>query len=480
MRQVVIVGGGIAGLACARFLSDLVPSARVVVLEAAGRAGGVLGSERVRGFTCEAAAHGFLNAHPSTLELALRCGLDSELLTGCEAMRRRFILDRGRLRRFPDSPATFLASDLLSLKARARMLLEPLVGPAREGIEESVGQFARRRLGREATQLLVEPVVTGIHAGDAEQLSVRAALPHLAALDGNGRSLLRAFLEARRDRAEEGPGASPVAIGRRRLVSFRDGMGSLPTAVAASLGAGLELGSPVRCVRREGPGFSVEVAGSRPREVRADAVVLALPARGVAACLPAIDPVVARGLRDMPTAPLATLALGFREADVPHALDGFGYLVTRREPGWVLGVYWSSSVFPGHRAPEGHVLLQAILGGARDPGAVERDDVALVEHACEQLRRALGITAAPVMVRTWRHPGGLPQYHVGHGARVAALEREISRHDGLFALGSAFRGIGVNACTADAQRVAEQVARLVGAREVEVGAGLPRAAARLD
>lgn len=465
MPTVVVIGAGISGLACARTVADLAPSAEIRVLEAGARAGGLVGSHHERGFTCEIGPTGFLNVHPSTLALALRVGLEAELVTGREIVRRRYVLHRGGLRRFPDSPGTFLSSDLLGWRGKLRMLAEPLVPRVRAigagSDDETVGHFARRRLGREAAELIVGPVVAGIYAGDPERLAVRSAMPQLAACEANGRSLLRGFLEARRE-PDAGDSVGPAAIGRRRLVSLRGGLGRLTEALARSLDGAIAYDSPVLGVIREGNEWIVEVGGGSPRLVRADAVACAVPAAQAAAILHALPSEVRRAVGAIPSVPLASVALGFREADVPHALDAFGYLAAAADAGSVLGVYFSTSMFPG-RSPEGYVLLQAILGGARDPDACERSDDESIDATCRQLRVALGVTSAPVFARVFRHRLGLPQYEVGHGRVVRALEDSCARLPGLHVLGNAFRGVGINACTADAERVAQAIASRVRA-----------------
>lgn len=461
MPTVIVIGGGISGLATARGVADRLPGAEVVVLEAGPVPGGCIRTSRDAGFTCEAGPNGFLNRHPSTLALALRVGLGDELLTGCEQLRRRFILADARLRRFPDSPSTFLSTDLLSWRARLRMLLEPLVPAAPAGVEETVGQFARRRLGRGAADLLVEPVVSGIYAGDPERLSLAAALPQLRALDGGRRSLLRAYLRSRQEPPGD-EGVSPSAIGRRRLVSFRGGAGRLVEALAESLGPAVRCDSPVERVARDGRRWRVVVGGARGDELLADVVVSAAPAPCAARYLSGVDRDLARTCARVPYAPVAMAALGFREADVPHPLDGFGYLVSGREGGAVLGVLWSTSIFPGHRSPPGTVLLQAILGGSRQPRTCELDDDALIDVALEQLHVALGVSAAPVHARTFRHVLGIPQYELGHLDRLRTADAALARLPGLFLTGNAFRGVGTNACTADAERVVESVGGHLG------------------
>lgn len=462
MSRIVVIGGGISGLSCARGIVDRVPGAEVQVLEASGRTGGCIHSERSAGVLWEGGPSGFLNRDPSTLALAARVRLEGEVVCGREQVRRRFILRGGVLRRFPDSPGSFLTSDLLSWRARMRVGLEPLL-PRRAGGDEdvSVGAFARRRLGAEAASMLVDPVIGGIYAGDPDQLSLQASLPHLARLDAEGKSLIRAMMRARRQPPTE-PHAVPPAIGRRRYVSFRGGIGQLVGALAESLGPRIRTNSPVVSVRRERSGWRVVTGGDDPIEVRADVVVSAAPAPAALGYLGALDPRLAQVCDSVGYSPVAMIALGFREADVPHPLDGFGYLVPKREPGDVLGVLWSTSIFGDHRASRGKVLLQGILGGARNPHVCDQDSGSLILHLRKQLAKAMGITAEPFRAWVRRHPLGIPQYPVGHARRVSRAEAALLHFPGLLLTGNAFRGVGINACTADAERVAESVAAYVG------------------
>lgn len=457
-----VIGAGISGLAVARELLDRSPGLDLKVLEAGPRSGGTVRTEALDGYLCEVGPSGFLNLHPSTLRLADRLGMADDVVTGCERVRRRYILSRGELRRFPDSSATFLSSDLLSLRARARVLLEPMVPPAPEGVDESVGQFARRRLGREAAELLIDPVISGIYAGDPERLSVRAALPQLSALDGAGKSLIRGLLDARTGPARPGS-AAPSAVGRRRYVSFRRGIGSFTDRLADSLGDRLRYGAPVRSVARApGGGWTIDLAGEH-KPLYADVVVSAAPAPAARGYLGPLHPDLERACGHVPYAPVAMVALGYREADVPHPLEGYGYLVPSSEGGSVLGVLWASSIFPGHRSRDGRVLLQAILGGAREATICDEEDATLAWRARTQLHRALGIEAVPRLQRVYRHRVGIPQYEVGHARRLQAAEASLREFPGLFLCGNAFRGIGLNACTREAERVADGVAAYTAA-----------------
>ncbi len=461
MSRVVVIGGGISGLSCARLIQDKAPGTEVVVLEASKRSGGTIRSGRDGGFLWEAGPSGFLNRDPSTLAIAERVGLADEIICGDEQVRRRYILSDGRLRRFPDSPRTFMTSDLLSVRARARVLMEPAVAPAPAGADETVGQFARRRLGREAAELLVDPVVSGIYAGDPDRLSVQAAVPHLAGLDGNGKSLIRGLLQTRR--RPDTPSSAPSGIGRSRYVSFRGGIGQLTDALARSLGPSLHHNSPVTRVRRDKDQWRVEIGGRNPTELLADVVVSAAPGPAARGYLGGLHPRLDEVCGHVPYAPVTMVALGYREADIPNPLAGFGYLVPSREGGNILGVLWSTSIFPGQRGDRGKVLLQAVLGGARNTHICQLDDQDLVHQVQVQLRQALGIAAAPITRQVHRHNLGIPQYQVGHKRRLQRAEAALLSLPGLLITGNAFRGVGINTCTAEAGRVSDAVASYLGA-----------------
>ncbi len=457
MAKVVVIGGGISGLSLGAELVSRCPAAEVRVLESTGRAGGNIRTRSENGWTCEAGPAAFLNRDPSTLELVTQLGLEDELVTAQETARRRYILVNGRLRRFPDSLSSFLNSDLLSLRARARVLMEPLVPPAPPNMEESVASFARRRLGREAANRLLDPVVAGIYAGDPERLSASAALPQLTDLEQNGRSLLQALIRSREQSAQQGS-VSPSGVGMRRMVSFRHGMGRLVEALVESLGPRLQHHSPVSSLERRAGSWRVHVGGERPRMEDADVVVSAVPASLAAPFLGPLHPDLLAACTGVPSAPVAAVSLGYRESEVPHPMDGFGYLVPSTEGGRVLGVMWTSSMFSGMRAPQGHVLLRIFMGGARDLGVcgMEQEDLAL--SARQHLHQVMGISARPRWQACFRHRVGIPQYEIGHEARVHEARRALLSLPGLLMAGNSLQGVGVNHCTKLARESAIAVA----------------------
>ena len=473
MHRVVVIGGGISGLASAWEIRQRCPGVEVIILEASKDVGGCIRTERSDGFVFDHGPAGFLNKHPSTLRIARSLGLADEIVSGCEERRRRFILSDGRLRRFPDSPSTFLGSDLLSLKAKVRMLMEPAIPRSRVRPDESVGAFARRRLGKEAAELMLDPVMSGIYAGSSDLLSLRATLPQIAAVEDDRRSLLLTMLRSR-GRGHGGRGASPTALGSRRYVSFKDGMRSLIDVLRGALSDSIRLDSPVKDVARDGAHWRVIVGGDTPCDLTADAVVSAAPAPAARHYLAGLDPRIEASCRAVPYAPVVVVGLGFHEADVPHPLDGFGYLIPSRERGSVLGVLWPTSIYPGHRSPDGHVLMRVVLGGERDRTICDSDTDSLMAAARAQLHRVIGIAAKPVYSGVARYPLGLPQYRVGHDERIEEMDRALARLPGLHVIGNAFRGIGLNTCTAIAEKTSRAIAEYLGSRH-GVGGATPTA-----
>jgi len=451
-QDVVVVGGGIAGLAVAWELGarpGLLPAgAAVHVLEAAPRAGGNIRTERRDGYLCEWGPTGFLDDVPATLDACGRLGLTPRLTRASEAAERRFVVRGGKLRELPSGPVSFLTSDVLSLRGRLRVLREPFVPARRADGDESVFAFARRRIGDEAARVLVDALVTGIWAGDAERLSLRSALPKLAALERDHGGLFRGML------AKRGAGGSATGP-RGRLTSFPGGLEELPAALAASLGASLHLGRRVAGIERgRSGGFLVSVDGAP--SLRAAAVVIACPAWFAAPIVEQLDRALSAEIDAIPTVPVAVLHLGFARADAP-GLAGFGFLIPRGETASVLGVLLPSNIFPG-RAPEGQVLATVMLGGARDPSAVDATDAVLIDTACSALSDLAGVRAAPRFAYAIRHRRAIPQYVLGHADRLRSIDARLADIPGLFLAGNSYRGIAINACLAEAPSVAEAVA----------------------
>jgi oxygen-dependent protoporphyrinogen oxidase len=341
-----------------------------------------------------------------------------------------------------------LRSDLLSARGKLRMLLEPFQ-TAHQG-EETVDAFATRRLGWEAAQVLVDPIVSGIYAADAAQVSLQSCLPELAAIASSNRSLLSTFL---RSTGKVNP-----------LLSFRDGCEELVDKLQLqilSTGRGsIRCDAPIEAVLGSdgnAAGFGVRVGGARPELVRCRAFVSAAPAIAASRFFTSLDARIAWQLAQVRYASVAVVSLGYRREDVPHPLRGFGYLIPRCEDSAVLGVQWSSSIYPGQRAPDGSCELRLFLGGALHPTLAREAEDDLAAIAAAELRRTLGVRATPLVCEVHRHTEAMPQYLLEHGKRIEDIERRSQQYPGLFIGGNGMRGLGMDSLVRDAEIQADAV-----------------------
>lgn len=457
--RVAVLGAGIGGLAAARALRQT-GAYDVEVYEREQRAGGVIHTSVEAGFVREHAANGFLPVKDGSGAIDLAEQLGVEVVPAADAAKKRWIYRHGRLHALPTSPAAFVKSELLTWRGKMALLGEPLrARRPRTAGDESIHAFASRRLGREVADAMVAPFVTGIFAGNANQLSVQAGMPALANLEEQGglvvgqlKTLVAAVTRRVRARA-------PRPRRRGRLSAPRGGVGELIDALARDLGEALHTGTEVT---RIAPGPEVHFADGSARPY--DVVVLATPAHVGATLCQSMSSELARALSAFPYAPIAVVYLGVNRADIAHDLDGFGFLVAEGEDLRMLGTVFESVVYPG-RAPAGQVLFRSIFGGARDPSVLELNDAELVATARRDLDRALGDLARvePVHTHVVRWPHAIAQYNLGHVARVERAET-LAGPLGIVLAGSAYHGVAVNKVVADAERVCQAVGALTGAR----------------
>ena len=442
--DVAVVGGGISGLAAAYELQQRGVSVRV--LEASGRAGGVIATERFDGWVIDAGPDSLLVQKPGAIALCRELGLADRLISTLTP-RTAFVVRDGALHPlvegsflgFPLSAGALARSSLFSLRGKLRMAAELFVPRAPSHGDESIAAFVRRRFGEEAAEYLADPLLAGIHAGDAERLSVLALFPRLVDAERRSGSVLRAFRALR---------MKPTAQGA--FVSFPGGIQELVDTLVGRLAPDtLICSARVREVRRS-TDYQLETdAGS----LSARSVILAVPAYVAGALLRSFDTSLASLCEATPYASTATVAFGYRREQIGHALHGTGFVVPRVEHTALLAGTWVTSKWPS-RAPEGHVLLRGFLGGGRDPHRLERSDEELIEDAREELSELLQITGAPVFSRLARWTRQSPQYEVGHLQRQARIAQGLKGIPGLFTTGSGFRAIGIPDCITDARETA--------------------------
>ena len=435
--DVVVIGAGISGLAVAH---GLVRRGRTVtVLEAAPVAGGVIGTTRRDGALYERGPNSTLDTSPKVGALLREAGLDGERENASEDAAIRYIVRNGALVALPTSPPKFFTTSAFSPGAKLALFREPFVPPTPEGVEESIAQFVRRRLGNEFLNYAIDPLVAGIYAGDPERVSVAAAFPKLLALEKKYGSLIKGQIKGARERKKSGE----VAKNTAPSFSFKNGMQTLTDGLARTL-PGLECNVRVERIARDGALYVV--GGTRdgaPREIRARAVVLATPAPQASGLIRAFAPEASAALAAIDYAAVAIVASLYRRADVGHSLRGFGFLVPRIEGRGILGTLFSSSMFRG-RATNDTVLLTTFVGGRRNPERYALSDADMGAMVQGEMRGLVGATAAPLWQEIVRWSQAIPQYDLGHLDRLAHVDRAEAALPGFWFFANYRGGVSVS------------------------------------
>lgn len=474
MKKFVIVGGGIAGLAAAYYLQKKAQLPfKITLLEQAGYWGGKLVTERVpfgKGhFVIEGGPDTFVVTRPWAVRLCQELGIADRLRGTNPATKKTYILKNGRLHELPGGltmmiPTEFgpmMRTGLLSWPAKARMGLDFILPPAKLNGDETLGAFVTRRLGRPAYENLIEPLMSGIYAGDGDRLSLQSTFPFLRELELEHGGLVRGALALRRERLRQArvngkqPGQAPGS--RSIFLTPMSGLGEIVEAIVQHLvahGADLQLHSAVRAVHQNPAGYSVLLANGH--SIPADGLVLATPSFITADLIAAFAPELASALRPIEYVATATVTLAYRESDLPRPLDGYGYVIPRREGRKALACTWTSTKFP-HRAPQGYALLRVFIGRAGQEDQIHWDEAGLLSIAREELRLTLGITARPLLARLYRWEKAMPQYHLGHPERLARIENGLTNYPGLAVAGNAYQGIGIPDCIHSGEMAADRV-----------------------
>ncbi len=453
-KRVAVVGGGISGLAAAFSLYS--KGYEVRVFEKSSRPGGLIASERSKeGFLLEHAATCVFNFLPEVDFFCQTLGLNERQVFRSEAAKRRYLVKDGKTVQVPNRGFGFVSTDLISLKGKVRLLMEPFI-PRGES-DETVAQFASRRFGKEVFEQTLEPYISGTLAGNADHTCLRSTFTQFAALEDEYGSILKGSLM----RKLKGIRTSSCSA---RVFSFNDGMAVLPEVIAATLGDGFKGGCAVTGVVRQGSTWSVAVERDGRQELfKADAVLIATPANAAARLLSPLNDALGAILNGIRYSPMVISYLGFKKEDVEHPLDGIGCLVPRKEEGVeILGSLWPATLFPG-RAPDGSVLFMNYIGGARHPHKVKQSDEELTAESLADLQKIVGLKGTPSFQKLIRHDRALPQYNIGHQLFLKSVADALKSLPGLFVSGNYLNGVSVRACISNGMEKAADIHRLLQA-----------------
>jgi oxygen-dependent protoporphyrinogen oxidase len=469
VHRVIVVGGGLSGLAAAHRIHERAWTLRrpveLTLLEAKERLGGVISTDRFDGFAVEGGPDSFITNKPWAIDLCRRLGLGGQVVETDAGHRRSFVVRNGRLLPVPEGFVLMmphrlmpiLTTPVLSWRGKLRFLMDLVIPRRSDEGEESLASFVRRRFGREALDRLVQPLVAGIYTADPNDLSLKATFPQFLAMENEHGSLIRAGRREWRERGSDQFDRRASGARYGMFVTLADGMDVLPSALADALPAGtVRTGTAVRRIVRNEPVSSwlVELLDGPPLE--ADAVIVATEAHAAARSLDAQDPALALQLRAIPYASSIIVNVAYRRDQISHPLDGFGAVVPAIEGRSILAVSFLSVKFP-NRAPAGTALLRVFLAGATHREQFELDDVAVSELVRHELSDLIGASGEPLFLRIGRHPRSMPQYNLGHLDRVAAIRRILARYSGLYLAGIAYDGVGIPDCIHAAELTADSL-----------------------
>ncbi|MFZ0583724.1 MAG: protoporphyrinogen oxidase [Candidatus Acidiferrales bacterium] len=454
--RVAVIGAGISGLACAYRLQQ--SGVDVALVEASDHAGGLIGTVEKGGALFETGPQSFQGTD-ALLDMIRELGIEGELQKA-DPRAPRYVYLHGHLRKIPMSPQALLTSSLLGPGSRWKIATEAFKRSKPLSEEETVASFVRRKFGHEILEYLVAPFVSGVYAGDPEQLSLKAAFPTLDEWEREYGSVLRGAMKSRPAKAKGG--AAPA------LCSFRHGVARLPGAMAAKLGERLQTGTTVLDIQRDassgGGGYAIRaLRQGQEQHAFVNAVVIATPAYAAGALLGSLSADAPRVLCGIPYAPVAVVAANYYRQRVGDPLEGFGFLVPRGQKVRTLGTVWNSSLFPG-RATSGTVTMTSFIGGATDVEIVQHSEQEIARIVQDENARILGITGPPIESAVWGYTRALPQYNLGHGHIVEAIRDSERQIPGLFFAGNYLEGPAIGKCVENGFHAAEAATKYLQAR----------------
>jgi oxygen-dependent protoporphyrinogen oxidase len=465
-NKIAVIGGGVSGLATAYYIKKTARergcSVQVDLFERENRPGGKFDAYRENGYIVEAGPNGFLDSKPWTLDLVRNLEMQDRILPSDQAAARRFIYSRGRLHELKASILSFFMGGPLSVRGRLRIIGELWAPATPQGHDTTLAEFARRRMGKEALERLLDPMVSGIFAGDPSRMSLRASFPRIAELEEEYGGLTKAMFniasekkKAKKRGEDVGVSSGPSGPGGV-LTTFKRGVTELTDRLAEELGDRFHTDENVNTIQNSKGGWVIR---SQAGEYMADGVVLATPSDVSAAILSDAAPESAAIIDKIPYSPMAVIGLGFNLSDLDPPPQGFGYLIPSVERRKLLGALWDSSIFPGSRSSENRFLIRAMVGGARDHETPFLPDGELLNRVLKDLSQTMGLVATPTFVTIIRWKRAIPLYTVGHLDRVEEAEARLPKK--IVLTGNAYRGVGINDCVREAEIAAKKVLDLL-------------------
>lgn len=448
--DVAIVGGGISGLSALHYLKKYKPDWSVALYEKDDRLGGTIGTDQIDGYSFDWGPNGFLDREPLTLELCDSLGLKDRVERASANVSNRYILRGGKLRSVPMSPPAFMMSDVLPLMGKLRVLLEPFAKSRPEGLDESIYDFVKRRIGRDAADYLVQPMVSGVYGGVAERLSLKSCFPIMREMEDEYGGLFKTMIaKARQAKRSEKKSGGPSGPGGW-LTSFRGGLAVLVEQFEKQYSDSIRMGVGVGSISKKDNLFSLSLSDGK--SLTAKQVIVAVPANYAAAITKGLSRELSDCLASIPYAPIAVVCLGYDRSQIGVDLNGFGFLVPAKEKLGILGSIWTSSIFEA-RAPQRKVQLRTMVGGDGDHESAAMSEAELLEVVRRDLGQVMKISGEPEMVKVYRWKFGIPQFRIGHSEIVDRLERELRTIGDLHITGNAYYGIGLNDCIKQSHKV---------------------------
>jgi protoporphyrinogen/coproporphyrinogen III oxidase len=459
-QRIAIIGAGVAGLTAAFTIRRNNPAAHVDVFEASNRVGGAIRTERCGEYLIEHGADMFATEPPAAMQLCKDLGIDGELQMPLSTARGAAIVHKGTLVRIPDGfvlmrPTRLwpmVTTPLLSLRAKLRLLAEPLMPKRKEMTDESIESFVRRRLGSETLDRIVQPLVGGIYTGDVSALSMAATMPQFWEMESRDGSLYRAT----RRRNREGTDTTEQNSAGARYEKFRSfphGMERLTQALADQIGRErMHLSTPIVTLNRGENGWALTTASGDPMQ-EYDHVIIATPAKHAANLLRDAAPDASERLSQIRFASSSVVVLVVREEDMAPTMNVAGFVVPLLAKRKVLAVSFTGDKFEG-RTPKGHRLMRIFVGGEMQPELLAQSDDDLIAMVKDELRSLVGLRGEPLVQKVVHWKDAMPQYHVGHLHRLAEIEASIQKLGGLSLIGNSLHGVGIAPTIAHARKVA--------------------------